>query len=263
MGPMGFTFGTLTERFFDWVLDRDKKAFEGIARQFFDQVVPPLMPSLAEPAVDHLSERTNLFQRRLVPASLEKASGYMEYTHDTSETAKAITKLLGPIGYDLIDASPIIIENYARKWLGTVPMEFGKVVEGFWKERTKPHEGIADTPFLRSFFMRRPMGGQIVNDYYNEFEAFTARKADLRLAIQRGDLSLVNEPGQFMAAAKLTTYHRALAEHRAAIEATYNNKDMTDIEKIKQTDALASGYVAIAKAGLEAMRMIRGGARGE
>lgn len=265
MGPMGFGFGTMVERMMDYWLEREggrnSVKFKSIASQVVDQVIPPWMPSLIEPAVDHVTGTTRNFQRRLIPASLESASGYMAYTHDTTETAKALTKVLGPAGYDLVDVSPIVVENYARKWLGTVPIEFAKAIDGFWKERQKPHEGPADTPFLRAFFVRRNMGGQIVQSYYEEFEAFTASKKDMRLAVERGDLSLITEPQMIMAGAQLSLFHRSLREQRAAIEAVYRDPNLTDAEKIKHTDAIATGYVATAQAGLTVMRAVKNVAR--
>lgn len=239
-------FALLPERMMDWLATNDPHFGEWVPAAL-TLALPPWLPNIALPIAEQYSNKSMVTGAPLVPASLEKASGYMQYKADTTETAKALTRLIGPAALNLADASPIVIDNYIREWGGTMPMAILKIFETPIKDPGRP-KTLADMPFLGSFFVRNPVGGQRVDDFYEKYNNVVAAKEDLRLAIERNDITEIKDATKAEAVIKMSTITTALSNMRKAVSAI-NQSDMTDEEKIKRTDQLGVGMVETAKAG--------------
>lgn len=250
---VGYAFATMPERFMDFLVrDMGEKAFTDLAKTFTQQIIPPTVPTLMVPLVEDVTNYSLFTGRPLIPASLEEASGWMQYTPDTSETAKKLAQVIGPPGLNLIDASPMVIQNYARQWLGTMPMTILKVLEAPFHEGSRPREWLtADNPFVGAFFVRNPIGGQSVEEFYDGLKELKAGRRDLQLAIERQDMSQIETASRWQAAVQLTEFETEMRNMRAVLNAIYADKNMTDDEKRKYTDSISSGMVAVAKAGVK------------
>lgn len=255
----GFLFATMPERFMDYARN-DTRAFEEWGQSMVAQYMPPFMPSVITPEAEQFANKSFFTQRPLIKASLEKASGYMQYEPDTSETAKAISRVLGPPGMDAADVSPIVIQNYAREWLGTLPMTILRTMEMPYKEPGKPEE-LADLPFVGSFIARNPgMGAQPIIDFYNASDKIEAAHQDFKLAMERQDFSEIKETAKLQAFINLSNIKTALRHQSAVVNAIDTSKTMTRAEKLKYTDSLYGGMVQEAKAGLTMVDQINGAA---
>lgn len=240
-------FALFPERFMDWAATNEPH-FNDWITSILAMSMPPFMPNVFVPSVEDWGNRSLTTGRPLIPAHLEDATGYMQYTPDTSALSKKLTEVLGPASLNLMDASPIVVDNYIRQWTGTLPMTIAKVLERPFVTSERPRQW-ADVPFLGSFFARNVPGGQSVDDFYDRLDEVTAAKADLRLAIDRRDVGQIENAADVKAVLKLTNVTTALKAQRDAVK-FINQSEMTDDEKMKQTDAIGSGMVATAKAGL-------------
>lgn len=249
----GFLFGTMPERFMDDLVKSDPRAFEGWADSMLAQYVPPFIPAVATPMAEQWANKSFFTGRPLIKASLEKNSGWMQYDPDTSETAKAISRLIGPPGMDAANVSPIVIQNYAREWLGTLPMEILKTLEMPYKPPGRPSE-LADLPFVGSFIARNPgMGAQSIEDFYDAADKMETAHMDFDLAKKRmnpGEIKQTAVPDAFE---NIRQLRDSIRTQSAIVQAINDNKDMTREEKLKYTDSIYSGLIRTAKVGLQAI----------
>lgn len=253
-----FFFGTLVERFLDFAVKDDPRAFKEWGDSFMAQFVPPVIPALALPVAEHYTNTRTVSQKALIPANLEGASGYMQYTPDTSETAKAISRYLSSeVGalsqwHHGVDVSPIVLENYAREWAGTLPFTILKALESPWHHEAHPWT-VADIPFVQSFVARNPgMSAVSIQDFYDKAAEIEGQHKDLALALKRFDAGEIKESSsQVQAFVSLQDMKAAIA-NQATVLTTINQSDkMTNSEKLKYSDALYAAMVKTAQGGLK------------
>jgi len=249
-------FALVPEMILEWMVTGDPH-FDDFWKSVIDMALPPIIPNLGIPFFEDRFEQSISVDRPLIPGYLEEASGHMQYTPDTTETAKLITNILGPMNLNIVDASPIIMENYIRQWGGTLPMALLKVLEKPWHDPIRPGEW-ADIPIVGNFFARHPIGGQKVSDFYTKYDAVKEARANLRLAIERGDETEIEFSARDERAfLRLEGVTEALSNMRAYVRAlALDDTPMTDEEKIKRVDEMSYGMVATAKAGLEIINSI-------
>lgn len=253
---MGFLAGTIPERFMDYMVEQDPRAFKEWKDSMIAQYMPPFTPAFIQPIAEQYTNKNFYTGRPLVKDSLARLSGYMQYKPDTTETAKNISKLLGPPGLAIADTSPIVVQNYAREWLGTLPMEVLKALEMPFKPPGKPGE-LSDLPFVGSFITRHPdMGAQPIMDFYDEMDKLETAHADFRMALARQDMSEVKDTTKLQAFVNISDLKTAMRNQEAVIDAINENNTMTPDEKRQRTDALYSALVVEAQAGLKAIDKI-------
>ncbi len=251
MGPM---FGGLTTRFMDHWLAEDPKAFKEWGSFVMAQLLPPFIPSIIVPPIEHFAGRSIFTGKPLMPASMEKASGPMQYTDATTEPAKALSKVLFPLG---IDVSPIVLENYAKGYGGTLGMAALKALNVPLKEAGGPL-GAEDLPFVNSFMIRNPgMGSQPIQDFYDEYNKIKTTQADVALSKTRamagaaGSMEQLEQKLSYMRLEKLDHFATAIHVLQSIVVGVNNDKTMTDAEKIRQTDIAYGNAIQFARGGLE------------
>lgn len=250
----GFLFSTLPERFLDFAR-QDANAFKEWAETFVAQVVPPFIPTALAPIEEQRANKSFLTNRPLVKASLEKVSDYMQYGPNTSLWAQKLAQAVGPAGSNWSDVSPIVLENYAKQWLGPLPMTIARVLETPFRPEGKPWE-TADVPFLGAFFARHQPGQQTVQDFYDAKTEFEKAHGDVAVALKEGDFSKVSSHQLLQAGVSLHTFSAAMQQQRNALDIIYRSK-MTNDEKRKYTDAVGRGMLANAKAGLSIIDTVK------
>src|SRR5262249_53663990 len=143
------------------------------------QLVPPVIPAAILPVMEHTFGYNTFLGTPLIPSNLEDASNYMQYTPATSETAKAITRLLGPPNENLIDVSPIVVDNYVRQWTGGIGGAVLRALDATIGEKDRLPD-MANNPFIGSFFVRHPgTSAQPITDFYDAMDGITAKHKDL------------------------------------------------------------------------------------
>lgn len=242
-------FNVMPERFMEWASGDDPKAFKDWASATAAQMIPPFMPSLMQPIVENVANRSTFNWRPVIKASLEERSGYMQYTPDTTAPAKAIAKLLGPPGLNLADISPAWVDQYVREWGGTLPFTVMKTLGQAWEPNQRPWD-ITQLPFVGSFFARNPgMGADAIANFYDKLAAFKQGHADLRAAMQDGDFSRIAPSDALRGAMSVTGLDKAMRGITQNIAAIGRDKTMTDVEKRQRIDSLTGAASLAAKAG--------------
>jgi hypothetical protein len=256
-GPVGLIFGGLTERMLQsWASD-DPRAFHGWATDLLAQFTPNVVPTIAAPVVEHVFNTSLFTGRALVPATLEDASGYMQYTPNTTEVAKAVSRyVLAPAG---LDTSPIILENYVRAWSGSLGTDVLKALNAPFSQNEAPWQ-IADVPFVASFVVRHPtMQATTIQNFFDDYNRVKEQNKNAFLAIQRGNEQEINEVVENpLAFIQLTQTSAALHAQAGAVQAINQDKDMTSDEKRQTIDSIYEGIIATARGGLAIVDGING-----
>lgn len=235
------------------------------AENIMHSVIPPVVPNMLQPVLDQYSNKQAFTGRPLVPQHLEKQLPEMKYSPSTSETSKAIAKIIGyvplvkDIGPDATPlASPAVVENYIKTWGGTLGAWALQASD--WAGRGGASGGKAepweDTAILRSFVSRYPsFNDQRIQDFYENKNAADIAHNSYQAASKRGD---------FDAAEKIANAHPeyqvkmgGIAESIKTARDTYSliqsNPNLSTDEKRQQLDSILFQIGSMAKMGNEMM----------
>ena len=125
---VGVLFGASIERGLDslyaWTKGSPaaKKGWEKFAASLANEFALPLLPTPVTPIIEHAANY-NFFQGKpLVSSYLEQFLPLYQYDNKTSELTKGISRIVGQVPYvgSTTLASPVVLDNYLRKWTGTM-----------------------------------------------------------------------------------------------------------------------------------------------
>lgn len=265
-----YPFGALPEAAMMAMHEHNPAGFKDMITTFIHDFVPPLAPPAVQVPAE-VATNTNLQTwQPLVSSSLSGAVGELQYTHATSEPAKAVARVLGPPmrAMDMgKGVSPIALDHIVQGWTdgpGTMILNALGAASG----HPEPPMDIAKLPFASAFLLAHPEGGRAIDDFYAEkdkFDAWAASKTTLRHEVEAGDTSNLQGLGpdavRFAAAdARLKGVTVAMAKMRDAIYGIDQNKAYSDDEKRQHTNQiLDQQMIPLAKAWTGAMRQAEEG----
>lgn len=256
IGPLGLVLGALPQRFLDYYVEHDPRAFKDWAQTFAGEFIPNVIPTIIEPIVEGLTGKNLYTLHDLTPASLEKQSPELRYTPYTSEVAKKAANLLNQVG---IPATPIMLDRTVQDWLGGTGEALMHMFDKTVPER--PPEDLSSNPFIHAFVIRNPqMDATPISDFYDEAKEFGFARADMRAGELQSNSEIMKKAGmsptiQF----KVTGISRVLSNQRQLIERINYDKSMSDTDKRQTTEKLYSLMRAEAKQGVIIMDQIRHG----
>lgn len=258
---VGIPFGGFVNRALDYFVQNDKEAFEGWAIALLASSLPPFVPTLVTPFIETFAGRDLFTHNKLVPASLEKNSGYMQYTENTTEVSKALARVLGKPGLGIADISPITVDNFIASWTGTLGMTAMRAIGAPFSTNGRPWE-VSDIPFVQSFVVRNPRAGAYsISNFFDAKKEADSIIADRSLALKRAGLGAENsqEVDTTLAetAARLDGIAKALRMQQNVLVAVNNSKDIPTAEKRQHIDTVYSGMIGLSRAGLEIARAFR------
>lgn len=266
----GILFGSGAEVALDAYNKDNPREIHHFAQSVAKSVLPELVPNIVQPVLDQYSNKQAFTGRPLVPEYKQKLLPEMQYSPYTSETAKAIGKLIGyvPLVRDLGPstdplASPDVVENYIKTWGGTL---------GGWALKTsdwagrggKWDSGKADpwenTPFLHQFVSRFPnFQDQRIQDFYENRDEANKAFNSARAAANSGD---------FEAAERIRDAHPdfqvrldSIAKGISTARKTYQNiqddPNIPSVQKRQNLDAVLFQIGSMAKTGNQMMSDFR------
>jgi hypothetical protein len=260
--PMiGIPFGGFVNRALDFFLHNDKQAFEGWAISLLASAAPPFIPTLVTPFIETFAGRELFTHNKLVPASMEKNSGYMQYTENTTEVSKAVSRVLGKPGLDVADISPITLDNYISSWTGTLGMDVMRAIGVPFSTNGRPWE-VSDIPFVQSFVVRNPRAGAYsIRNFFDAKGEADAILADKKLALSRASMGADNERELDTTlvenAARLDGIAKALRVQQSALTGVFNSPKIPTAEKRQLIDTTYSAMIKLSRAGLEIAQAVK------
>lgn len=258
---MGTVFGGTTNRFLDHLSKNDPQAFDGLLNEVWEGLMPNILPALALPVAEAVSDHNFFTGQKLVPGSVEDASGSMQYVDATSETGKAVARLLARVSGETVQMSPIVFDQFVKDWGGTFGQAVLKAVDAPLKPRAPV--ALTDIPFVNSFLLRNPgMSAQPIQDFYANLTEVRRAARDASLSINRANedemnRSLIN-PNAYVSAS-MEAMEDAISAQNAVIQGVYADKTMTDDEKRQAIDATFSDMITTAKGGNTLAQAVKNG----
>lgn len=180
-------FKVLPERMMEYMLTQNPHSFDELWGNLASNMAPTLIPTLPAPAIESWANKDFMFNTPIVSRGMQGLAGEMQYNANSTETAKAIARAVGsqnPFGS--WNWSPMHIDNWAREWGGTMPVQILKIVEGPFKPVRKSTDA-ADIPFLGAFFVRKYGAGQQLDDFYDAYTKYSTAHQSYNEALDRNN----------------------------------------------------------------------------
>jgi len=197
---LGIIFGTIPERFMEYIYSQDSSAFDEIGETvkkyvFLDLVpdkdymfAPPgLMPTALLPIMECWANKSSFTGYQIIPSREEGLEPGLQYGPTTSETAKIIGDAAG--------ISPRKIEQMIYGY--TAGMGRNVVTGTDWllekigvRQRTpKPEGGLADIPLIKGFISTNPRSGQsiTIERFYKDYNDAEVLYKSLDTRISNGE----------------------------------------------------------------------------
>ena len=202
---LGFIFGTLPERFLDYVAKEDPKSLDGI----YEDIVKGLgkfvlnqipLPEVLKLPVELVSNHSIYKSRPIVPRRLEGSLPEVQTTPYTSELAKLIGKASSQIPFT-DGISPIKIDYAIKAWtggLGAYALDATNLIlkkAGIGDEFIQPWsdnyvKNLENMPFFRSFVARRlSRGATPLQKFWNEYSQIKKELDSSAEFKRRGDIA--------------------------------------------------------------------------
>lgn len=265
---LGLIFGTLPERILDGFFTDNPDAFADFGETMTNLITPAFLPDAVTPMFEQYANKNTFTDGKLVPGHLEGIMPQYQYTDYTSETGRALGKLVMTVpGIRAIGSqnaklgSPMVIENYIRSWSGSMGMyalqlaDKGIEAAGLSKVAAKPTASVSDIPFVKAFVVRNPSAGSKSMIEFDKIHDENKMVIDtIKSLAKRGNLSeaemLMNDRENQAKMANLSGVKDALSNQAAFIQKVYQNPDLTADEKRQIIDGVYYGMTETAKAGL-------------
>lgn len=178
----GVLFGTSVERALDWIYEHDPKAIS----HYFDSMIADwsnFVPTSLLPLIENFGNYSQFRGRPIVSRGKEEVSPSQQYNAYTTETAKAIGKV--------VQYSPSKIENLVRGWfggVGQIGLEATSPIAGALAAAGKPKppepsKTWADVPVVRAFIARFPGQPESVERFYTLLNNAREAKKTYRMMI--------------------------------------------------------------------------------
>lgn len=217
------------------------------AGEILSRISPPTpMVQFVTPLIENEANYSFFLHRNLVPQSLQDASGngYMQYSPSTSMAARALSRVMGSPGANIMNVSPIYIDNLARGWLGTTFYNGLRAIGNVATSHAEPDWGkaISTNPFLGAFVHQsNPWEVASINKFYDLTGAVLSTERAATLAKQRGDELSASDAARntLMSGGMTTMYSRVRQARKIASHMYQVVSAIGDTPTISEQDAVA------------------------
>ena len=177
---LGLIYGSLPERFLDFAMNKDPKGLQKWAKTATEALIPNFMPTVAIPIIENMTNYSFFRDRPVVPRRKEGLPPSMQYTEQTTETAKFLGKQAERFTQGGI--SPAKIDNAIAGYLGGLGKTTIDTAETVAQLRNgKADKLLTEQPILRSFFITPFKGADSVQEFYETYQ----RQSELKQAYDK------------------------------------------------------------------------------
>jgi len=270
-------FASPIEMFIDYAYEQghvdllEKLGNSGFVNAVLEQAIPSPMPSVVAPALEVATNHSFFTGNNIIPPFMEKELPETQYNRNTSELAKAFSRLLGqidplvnsPIGRKL--SSPLNIEHLITGWTGTLGRYTLQLADEAAKQtilkgRVEPTKTLSDMPVIKSFVVRYPSAAaKSINDFDTEAKKVEGPYYSAMALMKEGRESSSSRAIELLEgpAMKLNQMRAAMGNISAAIRHVEFTDALAPDEKRKLIDTMYSQMIMIAGEGLELIRSAR------
>ncbi len=268
---LGLIFGTVPERLFDKFFTDHPDALKGFMDTTLQLLTPSFVPDAIAPIAEHWANKSLFTGNKVVSGIAEKNLPAYQYNEYTTESAKALGKMIryipGTSSGDLPVSSPAVVENYIRSWSGNVGMYVLQVADkalamsGGTNPPVKPSDTLADIPFVKAFVIRYPSAGaQPIQDFYDAYAPREKTINTISFLRSTGDVENLqkeaSDPEVQDMLVNLKGTMDAISNLSHGVRVIYNNRDYSESDKRQLIDGLYYSMIEAAKQGNDDMREI-------
>jgi hypothetical protein len=244
----GQVFGSLPERFFEYLDTKDRKAFDGLATSMIESASPvglnpveSVIPTAVKPIIENMTNYNFFRERTVVPEHLIDLPAEEQYSRYTTETAKQLGEWM--------NYSPAKIENLIYGYTGGTGRH---ILQGtdFLVNSIKAEEVIrrpkelADIPLVKGFVTRPAIGpsAESVSNFYEDSKPIIAQRSSFNRKVKQGKgasaKNLLEGHPEIRIAPTLVKFQTALSElSKLADRVAETKMDTEDKRKrLKQID---------------------------
>lgn len=160
-------FGSAVERVLDAAFEHDPMAFRELGRSVWEGFSPNLLPTFAEPILEHRMGKTFFYDSPLIPPQLENLPPELQFTKNTSSMAKFLGKAWG--------VSPILIDHYVGSYGGGVGEYLSKAPDIFLKPQEEA-KTLSEKPLFSRFTVDPNRNSESLAKFYDLRKQATVAK---------------------------------------------------------------------------------------
>lgn len=275
---LGLMFGTLPERVLTDFMTEQPEAWREFHKSVLQVFNPVGWPSFVAPAMEQMTNKS-FSGAPIVPKNTEKLLPEYQYNNYTTETSKALGRLLGTFpglesaaindetvfgGMAKALTTPVLIENYVRGWTGGLGMyalqvaDYGLRKAGVVPDPVLPASTLADIPFVKSFVVRYPSASaDSVVRFYEQYHDTKTRYDSWMSRAREGDtesMARIQAAGGDRIFVTLDAFKDTLTEQQKLVNMIFKNPDFSKEEKRQLIDTLYYQMISVARTGNEAFR---------
>ena len=224
----GMLFGSLPERFMDYLWQHDKRAFDGVAQSLYGSLTPEFVPMAVSVMFELEANYSRFFGRQIVPMSEQRLDPELQYGPHTAEWAKQMTQITKYLpefagvpffeNFSKTLRSPRMLEYAALALTGSAGRDLSDIYNmgsRLFKGEARPSENpLVVMPGVRRLFADAKYGGR-------DQDAFRTEITHLKNKLDSATHLYKN--GEYSA---LTPYRVRLLQLEPVIK--YTNKILTD-----------------------------------
>jgi hypothetical protein len=272
---LGVVFGSMPERVLEKFFTDNPNALKDFDKTMTGMVLPNMIPDAIAPAIEQYFNKSLFTGHTLVPHQMEKILPEYQYTEYTTESAKMLGSFVAAIpgGKASEFASPVILENYARAWSGTLGMyalqmaDKALTMSGAVPDPVKPASTLADIPAVKAFVIRYPSSSaESIQEFQDTYAKHKQVIDTIRYLARSGDfkhmereLQLNQNQDKLIA---LDGLHQALGNQNRFVQLISKNPEMKPEEKRQMIDGIYTMMIEQAKLGNQLSRELEKTLRG-
>ena len=220
-------FGAAVERVLDAAFEDDPMAFRELGRSVWEGFSPNLLPTFAEPILEHRMGKTFFYDSPLIPPQLENLPPELQFTKNTSSMAKFLGKTWG--------VSPILIDHYVSSYGGGVGEYLSKAPDILLKPQEEAKK-LSEKPLFSRFTVDPNRNSESLAKFYDLRRQATVAKNAYDVRRKMGEQPEYSA-GVHMAKA-FDQSARKLSDWRKDIAAIQQSKSMTPERKREVIDRI-------------------------
>jgi len=196
---IGALFGTLPERFLDYLYKKDPEIVKGFILKSIKDTASGFIPTadILKPIIEQYSNKSSFTNRDIVPSNLKGLPSEYQFNDYTSETAKLLGKAIQKISGDPFTdaASPLRIDSIIKNYLvGPFGESVAKLTDqilitsGVVEDPIRPDTPLTQIPIVRVFFAKNTdRNSQHITDFYKQYEKIAKLNNAIKLFEEEGD----------------------------------------------------------------------------
>lgn len=261
---LGIMFGTTAERLLESFFTDNPAAYKDFGKTIAGMLAPSMVPDAIAPIAEKWANKSLFTEGPIVPSAMEGILPQYQYTEYTTETAKALGKIIrvipGTSDGKLPWSSPMVLENTIRSWTGTTGMyalqiaDAGLKKAGVAETKVKAEDTLADMPFVKSFISRYPSAGaKSIQDFYDNYQPREQLQKTLTHLKQTGNyveyLNVIKDPQNEDNLMRLSGIKTSLSNMGNLARKINDNPDISPKEKRQLIDSTYWQMIELSKLG--------------